>query len=41
MIVPFEGFTVPGQRAVNVICLVVGVIAALILDKFNSSVKVE
>ena len=41
MIIPFEGFTVPGQRAVNVICLVVGVIAALILDKFNSSVKVE
>ena len=41
MIIPFEGFTLPGQRAVNVICLVVGVIAALILDKFNSSVKVE
>lgn len=41
MIIPFEGFTVPGQRTVNVICLVVGVIAALILDKFNSSVKVE
>ncbi|HIX77392.1 MAG TPA: DUF368 domain-containing protein [Candidatus Fusicatenibacter merdavium] len=41
MIIPFDGFTVPSQCIVNVICLVVGVIAALALDKFNSSVKVE
>lgn len=41
MIIPFDGFTVPSQCIVNVICLAVGVIAALALDKFNSSVKVE
>jgi len=36
MIVPFESFTISaGAAVVNVICLVVGIIAALALDKFN------
>ncbi len=41
MIVPVSSFTVPSQCLVNVICLAVGVVAALALDKFNSRVKVE
>ena len=41
MIIPFEGFMVPEQCAVNVICIIAGIIIALALDKFNSSVKVE
>ena len=40
MIVPFGSFAVSvGAAAVNIVCLVVGVIAALALDKFNSSVE--
>ena len=36
MIVPFESFTLSfGGAVVNVICMVVGVVAALMLDKFN------
>lgn len=41
MIIPFESFNSVGNIVVNLICLVVGVIAALALDKFNSSVTVE
>lgn len=41
MIVPVSGFTSPGQCVVNLICLAVGVVAALALDKFNSRVTVE
>ncbi len=41
MIIPFSSFTVPSQCLVNVICLVVGIAAALALDKFNSRVTVE
>ncbi len=42
MIVPFGSFAVSvGAAAVNIVCLVVGVIAALALDKFNSSVEKE
>ncbi len=42
MIVPFGSFAVSvGAAAVNVVCLAVGVIAALALDKFNSSVEKE
>ena len=40
MIVPFGSFAVSvGAAAVNIVCLAVGVIAALALDKFNSSVE--
>ena len=41
MIIPFESFNSVGNIVVNLICLVVGVIVALALDKFNSSVTVE
>lgn len=42
MIVPFGSFAVSvGAAVVNIVCLVVGVIAALALDKFNSSVEKE
>ena len=42
MIVPFGSFAVSvGAAAVNIVCLVVGVIAALALDKFNSSGEKE
>ena len=42
MIVPFGSFAVSvGAAAVNIVCLAVGVIAALALDKFNSSVEKE
>ena len=41
MIIPFSSFTVSVQSAlVNVICLAVGVVCALLLDKFNSRVDV-
>ena len=41
MIIPVSGFTSAGSAIVNSICIVVGVVIALALDKFNSSVKVE
>ena len=42
MIVPIESFvTSIGSAAVNVICLIIGIIAALALDKFNSKYTVE
>lgn len=42
MIIPFQSFAASLQRCViNIICLVVGVVAALLLDKFNSRVNVE
>ena len=42
MIVPFSSFAVSvGAAVVNIVCLAVGVIAALALDKFNSSVEKE
>lgn len=42
MIVPFGSFAVSvGAAVVNIVCLAVGVIAALALDKFNSSVEKE
>ena len=41
MIIPFGSFNSAGNIVVNLICLVAGVIAALALDKFNSSVTVE
>lgn len=42
MIIPFSSFAVSaGQTVVNLICLVVGVVAALLLDRFNQSVKAK
>ena len=41
MIIPMESFLAAGSAIVNIICIVVGVICALALDKFNSRVKVE
>lgn len=41
VIIPFKSFAVSVQSCViNIICLVVGIVAALILDRFNSSVEV-
>lgn len=42
MIIPFESFTSSiEQFIVNIVCLVVGVVSALLLDRFNSSVGKE
>lgn len=42
MIIPFASFTASvAGFIVNVVCLVVGVVAALLLDKFNSRFTVE
>lgn len=42
MIVPVDSFTLSiGSAAVNVVCLIIGIIAALALDKFNSKYTVE
>lgn len=41
MIIPVSGFTSAGTAVVNIICIAVGIAAALALDKFNSRVKVE
>lgn len=42
MIVPYESFVASTASClINVVCLVVGVIAALVLDKFNSKVEVD
>lgn len=38
MIIPVDSFTSLGSAAVNVVCLAVGVAAALALDRFNSSI---
>lgn len=42
MIIPFESFTVSVSSVViNLICLIVGIVAALWLDKFNQKFTVE
>lgn len=41
MIIPVSGFMSAGTAIVNIICIVVGIVIALLLDKFNSRVKVE
>ena len=41
IIIPVKSFMTAGSAIVNVICIVVGIICALALDKFNSRVKVE
>lgn len=39
VIVPFASFASAGAAIVNIACLIVGVVCALALDKFNSSVE--
>ena len=41
MIIPFSGFTSPGTALVNGVCIIIGILVALALDKFNSRVKVD
>ena len=42
VIIPFESFTVSAASCiVNLICLAVGIAAALVLDHFNSKVDVK
>lgn len=41
MIIPVESFFSAGSAIVNVICIAVGILCALALDKFNSRVTVE
>ena len=41
MIIPVQSFLTAGSAIVNLICIAVGIICALALDKFNSRVKVE
>ena len=41
MIIPFSGFTSTGTALVNGVCIIIGILVALALDKFNSRVKVE
>lgn len=40
MIIPFSSFMTAGTAVVNGICLVAGVVIALLLDRFNSRVEV-
>ena len=41
MIIPFASFTVSVQSAlINAVCLIVGIVFALLLDRFNSKVEV-
>ena len=42
MIIPVDSFTVSvGSAVTNIICIVVGIVAALALDTFNSKIPVE
>ena len=41
MIIPVSDFASISQAAVNLVCIVAGIVIALILDKFNSRVNVE
>ena len=42
MIIPVKSFTVSaGSAIINIICIVVGIVAALALDAFNSRIPVE
>ena len=40
MIIPVSSFATPAQAIVNLICMAVGVVCALLLDRFNSRVEV-
>ena len=41
MIIPFSGFASVGTAVVNLICIAVGIVLALLLDRFNSRVEVK
>jgi len=41
MIIPVSGFMSAGTAIVNIICIAVGIVIALLLDKFNSRVEVK
>lgn len=41
MIIPVSGFTSLGTAIVNILCIIIGILIALALDRFNSKVKVE
>ena len=42
MIIPFGSFVASAaQCVINLVCIAVGVVAALLLDRFNSRVPVE
>lgn len=42
MIIPFSSFAVSVQQAlINIVCIIVGIVCALLLDKFNSRVDVS
>ncbi len=41
MIIPFSGFATVGAAVVNLICIAVGIVLALLLDRFNSRVEVK
>lgn len=41
IIIPFDSFTGVGIGLINIVCIVVGVIAALLLDKFNKKHAVD
>ena len=41
MIIPVSGFATVGAAVVNLICIAVGIVLALLLDRFNSRVEVK
>ncbi|MGN1147284.1 MAG: DUF368 domain-containing protein [Lachnospiraceae bacterium] len=41
MIIPFTSFTSISSSLINIICIAVGIVAALLLDKYNSKVPRE
>ena len=41
MIIPITSFAILSQAIINIVCLGVGVVSALLLDKFNNSVSKE
>ncbi len=40
MIIPFSGFSSPAKAVLNLICMAIGIVLALLLDRFNSRVEV-
>ena len=41
MIIPVKSFLTPASAAVNAVCIIAGVVIALLLDRFNSRITVE
>ena len=41
MTIPFSGFSSPEAVFINLICMLAGILAALLLDRFNSRIKVD